>query len=34
MIRSRYAITDFPDGTHLIKFDMHDEQHRLSLIHI
>lgn len=27
MIRSRYAITDFPDGTHLIKFDMHDEQH-------
>ena len=27
MIRSRYAITDFPDGTHLIKFDVHDEQH-------
>lgn len=27
MIRSRYAITDFPDGTHLIKFDMHDKQH-------
>mgnify|MGYP002589057766 FL=1 len=27
MIKSRYTITQFPDGTHLIQFDKHNKNH-------